>query len=138
MGSARSGRWSYNAKEQGWVEGALVLQGSRDKVFDLTPYDSVSFYVKGFRPGTAGFMVHARRLDDGKVSYSIIRFDYTTEFKRVTIDLQQDKLSRLDLRKVHQFNVGHLAGGTDDNVLCIDEIACHRKLPESASAPNRQ
>jgi hypothetical protein len=128
LGSPMSLRWTYHTNEKTWVQADVVLQGSRRKFFDLTPYDSVSFFVKGDRPGSVGFMVHAKAVREGDETWVILGFDYTTEWKKVTIDLEPEKLSKLDLRRVYGFSFGYLGDTSPNvNVLWIDEITCRRK-----------
>nr|MBC8875047.1 SUMF1/EgtB/PvdO family nonheme iron enzyme [Planctomycetota bacterium] len=128
LGSAQALRWSYQTKKDVWVQANVVLRGSREQFFDLTPYDSVSFYVKGIRPRSAAFMIHAKPIGESDVRWSIFGFDCAKEWKKVTIDLEPEKLSHLDLRKVFEFSLGYMGSRDgDENTLWIDEIACHRK-----------
>ncbi len=139
LGSAEALRWSYQTKKGVWVQANIVLQGSREQFFDLTPYDSVSFYVKGTRPGSAGFMVHAKTISESDVRWSIFGFDYTNKWKKVTIDLEPEKLPNLDVHNVFEFGFGYMGSQDgDENVVWIDEIACHRKRVDVTSPSSDQ
>jgi hypothetical protein len=128
LGSAMSLRWSYRVTGDAWVEASVLLQGSTNRCFDLSPYDSVSFYVKGDRPGSAEFMVHGKAVRQSDQPWVILGFDYTTEWKKVTIDLEPERLSKLDLRRVYKISFAYSGRtGPDENVLWIDEITCRRK-----------
>jgi hypothetical protein len=135
LGSAKCLRWTYHTYEEMWVGFGLLLQGTWRQPFDLSPYDSVSFYAKGNRPGSSGFSVHAETVRDGDEPWVMHGFDYTTEWKKVTIELEPEKLATLNLRKVYQFGFGDFGHESPDvNVLWIDEITCRQK-PASGEVP---
>ncbi len=121
--------WSYHVKPGGWTGPRIMLTGSWAQFVDLTPYDSVSFYIKGFRPGKCAFSVQGMAASGKGQEYVLLPVEYTTEWKRVTIDLTSEKLSTVDLRRVILFGGG--TGGSEtndvDNVVWIDEISAHRK-----------
>ena len=128
LDSARSLRWSYHVEEGVWVQCDIVLTGSFGKFFDLTPYDSVSFYVRGFRPGKCAFMVHGKPVRENDEAWVNIPMDYASEWTKVTMDLGREDLSKLDLRNTRALSLGHLGNADDNgNVIWIDEITCHRK-----------
>lgn len=121
--------WSFHVNHQAWTGGRIMLTGSWAEFVDLTPYDSVSFYVKGLRPGSFAFSIQGIAAGKEGQEYTMFPVDCTTEWKKVTIDLKSEELSKIDLRKTILFGLGR--GGSEnndaDNVLWIDEITAHRK-----------
>jgi hypothetical protein len=127
LGTAMSMRWRYHIKGTPWIQADFALNGSGQETADLTIYDSISFYIKGLKPGSAHFMVHAQPIQQGDRRFVNLPVDYTTEWKKVTIDLGDTRLSKLDLAKTSQLSFGHLGTGDDANVVWIDEMTCHLK-----------
>jgi hypothetical protein len=125
LGTAMSMRWAYHIKGRTWVQTDFLLTGSWKERADFTAFDSVSFQIKGFKPGSCKFMVHAQPVKPGDNQYVNLPVSYATEWNRVTIDLRDPALSTLDLTKTAQISFGHLGRGDDANVVWIDQIELH-------------
>lgn len=132
-GSAMSLRWSYHTKGECWVQAGVLLSGSWQEPVDLMPFDSISFQIKGFRPGRCAFMIHAKPAREGADRWVNLPIEYGTTWSTVTIDLSRDELSALDLHRAAQVGLGALGGGVDGNVVWIDQITCHRRAGEARS-----
>ena len=132
LGTAMFMRWRYHIKGTPWIQVDFPLMGSTQETVDLTVYDAISFYVKGLKPGAAHFMVHGQPVRQGDDRYVNIPVDYTSEWKKVTVDLGDARLAKLDLTKASQLSFGHLGSGDDANVVWIDEMACRLKVPAPA------
>ncbi|MCX6910135.1 MAG: hypothetical protein NTY01_19120 [Verrucomicrobia bacterium] len=134
LGTPMSMRWRYHIKGNPWIQTDFPLTGSSPEKVDVTIYDSISFYIKGFKRGGCLFMVHSQPVRQGDDGYVNIPVDYTTEWNKVTIDLRAPALSKLDLTKTTQISFGHLGQGDDANVVWIDEMTCHLKKAPAATA----
>ncbi len=128
LNTAMSLRWSYHAENTAWPQANIMLAGSWAEVVDLTPYDSVSFYIKGFRPGECGFSIQGMSLNGKGQEYAFVPIKYTTKWTKVTIELSRRDFAKIDLAKTLLFALGHYGNPKDDgNVIWIDEITAHKK-----------
>jgi hypothetical protein len=127
-GSKGSFRWSYHTEAGVWVQAGILLTGSWQERVDLTPYTSITFWLKGFRPGKCAFVINAApRQKDGR-DYVLIPLDYTTEWSKVTIDLGRDEMLELDLGGTVQLALGYQGQDHDrGNVIWLDEVICHKR-----------
>jgi hypothetical protein len=124
--TAMSLLWSYHTNTKTWVQANIMLAGSWNEFFDLTPYDSISFYIKGFRRGQCAFMVQGKPVQKSDESWINTPITYTTDWKKITVKLNRRAFSKLDLQKTILIGLGHQGRDNDDNIIWIDEITCHR------------
>jgi len=134
VGTAMSMRWRYHTKGNPWIQTDFLFTGSWQERTDLTIYDSLSFYIKGLKPGGCCFMVHANPVRKGEENFIGIPVEYTTEWKKVTIDLRAAALAKLNLTTAAQISFGCLGTGDHANVVWIDEMTCRLK---DASKPQK-
>jgi hypothetical protein len=127
LGTAMSLRWRYHLKTQTWVQLDFLLTGAWQELVDLTPYDSISFYIKGLKKGSCAFMLHGQPVRPGNERFVNLPVDYTTEWQKVTVSLQTPVVSKLDLKRIGQLSFGHLGPTGDGNVIWVDEMTCHLK-----------
>ena len=128
QGTAGSLRWSYYVEPGDWVQGGAVLTGGFDKTFDLSKYDQISFYIKGFRPGKCGLIINGAADTMHPKPWTILPLQYTSEWQKVTFNLADHDFSTLDVRKVQSMSLSHL--GSEEakgDVVWMDELTGHRK-----------
>ena len=131
QGTGGSLRWSYYVEPGDWVQGGVLLTGSFGKTFDLSRYDAIRFYVKGFRPGKCGLIINGASDPMHPEPWTILPVQYTSEWQKVTINLADHDFSAIDVRKVHSMSLSHLGGEeSKGDVVWIDEITAHRKEAE--------
>ena len=127
-GTAGSLRWSYYVEPGDWVQGGVVLTGEFDKTFDLSKYDQISFYVKGFRPGKCGLTINGAPDLMHPKPWVFLPVEYSNEWHKVTINLADHDFSAMDVRKVQSVSLSCLGGeNTKGDVVWIDELMGHRK-----------
>jgi hypothetical protein len=135
--TAMSLRWSYHTKNETWVAGHIMLTGSWNEYYDLASYESISFYIKGFRPGRCSFSLQGIPIQDNDESWVNIPVSYKTNWQKRTINLNQKKLSKIDMKRIIKIGFGCLGRTGGDNVIWIDEITCHRKSARNQKQQRR-
>ena len=80
-------------------------------------------------------MVHANPVRKGEENFVNIPVDYTTDWKKVTIDLRSAALAKLDLTTAAQISFGCLGTGDNANVVWIDELTCRLKDARKPQKP---
>jgi hypothetical protein len=126
LGSRRSMRWSYET-QRGWADARIRPAGPGQGSVDFSAYDSVAFYVKGQKPGRCGLLVRGGPRSGNDHTFVDSRFEFTTEWRQVVIDLTTSEWSKLDMKDVFLLSFFVWPRGSGSNVIWIDEITCHKK-----------
>lgn len=126
LGSRRSMKWSYET-QGGWADARIRPSGPGQGSVDFSVYDSVAFYVKGQKPGRCEFLVRGGPRSGNDHTFVGIRFEFTTEWRPVVIDLTSSEWSKLDMKDIFLLSFFVWPQGSGSNVIWVDEITCHKK-----------
>lgn len=126
LGSRKSMKWSYDT-QGGWADARIRPSGPGQGSVDFSMYDSVAFYVKGQKPGRCGFLVRGGPRSGSDHTFVDSRFEFTTEWRQVVIDLTTSEWTKLDMKDIFLLSFFVWPRGSGSNVIWIDEITCHKK-----------
>jgi hypothetical protein len=126
LGSRKSMKWSYET-QGGWADARIRPAGPGQGSVDFSMYDSVTFYVKGQKPGRCGFLVRGGPRSGNDHTFVDSRFEFTTEWRQVVIDLTTSEWTKIDMKDIFLLSFFVWPRGSGSNVIWIDEITFHKK-----------